>query len=222
MMSQVGNAPLAYPYLMAVSTIAAARANYPALERWTYMDLAGRGVLSRGVRAAVDAQLDERRAVEGEGAGDRAGDLVVALHRLAVGDEEGSNELLRGGEVSFAEESGRLDDLGVHGTQPRNMLGRHRPVRLLARHFVQALEHAPRGRQRGIDPAALRIGQSGLAFGALRTQSGHVSRQQVRSTCRGIASPISTHSCRPLAWYLALRSGSELRTTGGCTSYSGW
>ena len=42
------------------STIAAARANYPALERWTYMDLAGRGVLSRGVRAAVDAQLDER------------------------------------------------------------------------------------------------------------------------------------------------------------------
>ena len=42
------------------STIAAARANYPALERWTYMDLAGRGVLSRGVRAAIDAQLDER------------------------------------------------------------------------------------------------------------------------------------------------------------------
>ena len=42
------------------NTIAAARANYPALERWTYMDLAGRGVLSRGVRAAVDAQLDER------------------------------------------------------------------------------------------------------------------------------------------------------------------
>lgn len=42
------------------NTIAAARANYPALERWTYMDLAGRGVLSRGVRAAADAQLDER------------------------------------------------------------------------------------------------------------------------------------------------------------------
>jgi cysteine desulfurase/selenocysteine lyase len=42
------------------STIAAARADYPALERWTYMDLAGRGVLSRGVRAAADAQLDER------------------------------------------------------------------------------------------------------------------------------------------------------------------
>jgi cysteine desulfurase/selenocysteine lyase len=42
------------------NTIAAARADYPALERWTYMDLAGRGVLSRGVRAAADAQLDER------------------------------------------------------------------------------------------------------------------------------------------------------------------
>ena len=42
------------------NTIAAARSNYPALERWTYMDLAGRGVLSRGVRAAADAQLDER------------------------------------------------------------------------------------------------------------------------------------------------------------------
>ena len=41
-------------------TIAAARANYPALERWTYMDLAGRGVLSRGVRAAIDAQVDDR------------------------------------------------------------------------------------------------------------------------------------------------------------------
>lgn len=40
--------------------IAAARANYPALERWIYMDVAGRGVLSRGVRAALDAHLDAR------------------------------------------------------------------------------------------------------------------------------------------------------------------
>jgi len=40
--------------------IEAARRNYPALERWTYMDVAGRGVLSRSVRAAIDAQLDER------------------------------------------------------------------------------------------------------------------------------------------------------------------
>ena len=40
--------------------IEAARRNYPALERWTYMDVAGRGVLSCGVRAAIDAQLDER------------------------------------------------------------------------------------------------------------------------------------------------------------------
>lgn len=40
--------------------IAAARTSYPALERWTYMDVAGRGVLSRGVRAALDAHLDGR------------------------------------------------------------------------------------------------------------------------------------------------------------------
>ncbi len=38
----------------------AARREYPALERWTYMDVSGRCVLSRGVRAAIDAQLDER------------------------------------------------------------------------------------------------------------------------------------------------------------------
>jgi selenocysteine lyase/cysteine desulfurase len=42
------------------STIAAARANYPALERWTYMDVAGRCILSRATRAAIDAQVDER------------------------------------------------------------------------------------------------------------------------------------------------------------------
>ena len=37
-----------------------ARAHFPALERWTYMDVAGRGVLSREVRAAIDAHLDDR------------------------------------------------------------------------------------------------------------------------------------------------------------------
>jgi cysteine desulfurase/selenocysteine lyase len=37
-----------------------ARANYPALERWTYLDVAGRGVLSRAARSALDAHLDER------------------------------------------------------------------------------------------------------------------------------------------------------------------
>lgn len=40
--------------------IGAARANYPALERWTYLDVAGRGVLSRSARAALDVHLDER------------------------------------------------------------------------------------------------------------------------------------------------------------------
>ncbi|HYC45055.1 MAG TPA: aminotransferase class V-fold PLP-dependent enzyme [Burkholderiales bacterium] len=37
-----------------------ARAHFPALERWTYMDVAARGVLSREVRAALDAHLDDR------------------------------------------------------------------------------------------------------------------------------------------------------------------
>lgn len=43
-----------------MDAIRAARANYPALERWTYLDVAGRGVLSRAARAALDAHLDER------------------------------------------------------------------------------------------------------------------------------------------------------------------
>jgi cysteine desulfurase / selenocysteine lyase len=40
--------------------LSAARAHFPALERWTYMDISGRSVLSREVRAAIDAHLDER------------------------------------------------------------------------------------------------------------------------------------------------------------------
>ena len=40
--------------------ISEARSHFPALERWTYMDVAARGVLSREVRAAIDAHLDER------------------------------------------------------------------------------------------------------------------------------------------------------------------
>jgi cysteine desulfurase/selenocysteine lyase len=43
-----------------LDVITAARAQFPALERWTYMDVAGRGVLSRDTRAALDAHLDER------------------------------------------------------------------------------------------------------------------------------------------------------------------
>lgn len=43
-----------------LDAIAAARAHFPALERWTYLDVAGRGVLSRETRAALDAHLDER------------------------------------------------------------------------------------------------------------------------------------------------------------------
>ena len=40
------------------NAIAAARANYPALERWTYMDVAGRCVFSRATRATLDEWLD--------------------------------------------------------------------------------------------------------------------------------------------------------------------
>lgn len=42
------------------AAIQEARAHFPALERWTYLDVAGRGVLSRETRAALDAHLDER------------------------------------------------------------------------------------------------------------------------------------------------------------------
>jgi cysteine desulfurase/selenocysteine lyase len=40
------------------TAIAAARANYPALERWTYLDVAGRCVISRASRAALEENLD--------------------------------------------------------------------------------------------------------------------------------------------------------------------
>lgn len=40
--------------------LAGVRSHFPALERWTYMDVAARGVLSREVRAALDAHLDDR------------------------------------------------------------------------------------------------------------------------------------------------------------------
>lgn len=43
-----------------LDAIAGARGNYPALERWTYLDVAGRSVLSRATRDALDAHLDER------------------------------------------------------------------------------------------------------------------------------------------------------------------
>lgn len=40
--------------------ITAFREDFPALKQWTYMDVAARGVLSRTVRAALDAQIDDR------------------------------------------------------------------------------------------------------------------------------------------------------------------
>ena len=39
---------------------AAFREGFPALKRWIYLDVAGRGVLSRETRAALDAHLDDR------------------------------------------------------------------------------------------------------------------------------------------------------------------
>lgn len=43
-----------------LDAITTARAHFPALERWTYLDVAGRGIVSREARAALDAHLDER------------------------------------------------------------------------------------------------------------------------------------------------------------------
>src|SRR5436853_3204032 len=40
--------------------LADARSHFPALERWTYMDVSARGILSREVRAALEAHLDDR------------------------------------------------------------------------------------------------------------------------------------------------------------------
>jgi len=45
---------------MNLDSLLAARSHFPALERWTYMDVSGRGVLSRETRLALDAHLDER------------------------------------------------------------------------------------------------------------------------------------------------------------------
>lgn len=39
--------------------IADARTQFPGTERWTYFDVGGRGLLSKEVRAAIDAQLDD-------------------------------------------------------------------------------------------------------------------------------------------------------------------
>ena len=43
-----------------MDTLASARLRFPAMERWTYLDVAGRCPLSRTTRAALDAHLDER------------------------------------------------------------------------------------------------------------------------------------------------------------------
>lgn len=43
-----------------MDALASARLGFPAMERWTYLDVAGRCPLSRTTRAALDAHLDER------------------------------------------------------------------------------------------------------------------------------------------------------------------
>ncbi|HEY0335842.1 MAG TPA: aminotransferase class V-fold PLP-dependent enzyme, partial [Burkholderiales bacterium] len=56
------------------------RSHFPALERWTYMDVSARGVLSRESRAALDAHLDDRML---NGAADK--DQFFALVERARG-----------------------------------------------------------------------------------------------------------------------------------------
>jgi len=43
----------------AFDLILEARSRFPGAERWTYLDLGGRGLLSNEVRAAIDSQLDD-------------------------------------------------------------------------------------------------------------------------------------------------------------------
>lgn len=62
-----------------IDSLDAARAHFPALERWTYLDVAGRGILSREARAALDAHLDERMLDGGDKA--RFFDLVERTRR---------------------------------------------------------------------------------------------------------------------------------------------
>jgi cysteine desulfurase / selenocysteine lyase len=57
--------------------LAHVRSHFPALERWTYMDVSARGVLSREVRAALDAHLDDRML---NGATDKA-DFFALVER---------------------------------------------------------------------------------------------------------------------------------------------
>ena len=40
--------------------LASARAHFPGADRWTYLDLGSRGLLSTEVRAAIDAQVDDQ------------------------------------------------------------------------------------------------------------------------------------------------------------------
>jgi cysteine desulfurase/selenocysteine lyase len=49
-----------------IDPIAAARADYPALSRWTYLDVAARCVLSRSTRAALDAHLEDQMTNGGD------------------------------------------------------------------------------------------------------------------------------------------------------------
>ena len=49
-----------------LDVFAAARADFPALERWTYLDVAARCVLSRTTRAALDAHLEDQMANGGD------------------------------------------------------------------------------------------------------------------------------------------------------------
>jgi cysteine desulfurase / selenocysteine lyase len=44
----------------ALDALTTARSHFPAVERWTYLDISGRSILSRETRAALDSHLDDR------------------------------------------------------------------------------------------------------------------------------------------------------------------
>lgn len=48
------------------AAIAAVRGNYPTTSKWTYVDVAARGILSTGTRDAIDFYLDHRMAEGGD------------------------------------------------------------------------------------------------------------------------------------------------------------
>src|SRR5579872_3642931 len=88
--------------------------------------------------------------------------VTVALHRdtreqthgldvMAVPEQEGANEFLGPGKLTVREQGGRCHDLWGQFAQPGSLRSSLRGICSLPGDPVQALQHAPAGRQRRAD-----------------------------------------------------------------------